>query len=310
VIGYRLSPRIAAGLFLSVASLSCSAVKGPPTAFFTAQAEPSDLIVKFDATKSTSNLDGGKLTYLWDFGNGNSWDCTNSCKCDLCRRSEPTVEFRYDQPGRYRVVLVVADENLSTDAYSSQVHAANKRPTACFSAPAEANTSESVKVDATCSNDDSAIRTYDFDLGDTDPSPSEQAFVEHFFSKPGTYLIQLIVTDDDGVASTPKQQRIVIGPKRDTNKPTVAITSPGPGETLRGSSVSLHASASDDVGVIRVEFYLGSTAIKVVTSEPYTAEWDSRTVSDGSYELKAKAFDNANNVGESPPVPVQVRNQN
>jgi hypothetical protein len=81
----------------------------------------------------------------------------------------------------------------------------------------------------------------------------------------------------------------------DTNPPTVSLTSPGPGSTT-SHVVSLAATASDDVGVQSVEFFLdGTTSLGVDTSAPYLGEWDSTTVGNGAHTLTAVARDAAGN---------------
>ncbi|HEX7456248.1 MAG TPA: Ig-like domain-containing protein, partial [Candidatus Nanoarchaeia archaeon] len=93
----------------------------------------------------------------------------------------------------------------------------------------------------------------------------------------------------------------------DTQDPTVSITSPTNGATVSGT-VNITASAADDVGVTRVEFYVDGSLKSTDTSSPYSYSWDSTTVIDGSHALSAKAYDAANKVGTSPTVTVTVAN--
>ena len=67
------------------------------------------------------------------------------------------------------------------------------------------------------------------------------------------------------------------------------LTAPADGATLSGAA-SLAASASDDIGVTKVEFYRGTTLIGTATSSPYQLSWDTTTVANGSYTLTAKAY--------------------
>ncbi|WP_223636056.1 S8 family serine peptidase [Corallococcus sp. EGB] len=93
----------------------------------------------------------------------------------------------------------------------------------------------------------------------------------------------------------------------DTTPPTTSITSPAGGATLSGT-VSLSASASDNVGVSRVEFYAGTTLLGTATAAPYSITWNTTTVANGTYALTTKAYDAANNVGTSTTVSVTVSN--
>jgi glucose/arabinose dehydrogenase/chitodextrinase len=75
--------------------------------------------------------------------------------------------------------------------------------------------------------------------------------------------------------------------------PTVSITSPIPGSTA-SHVVSLAATASDDVGVQSVQFFLdGTTSLGVDTTAPYLGEWNSTTASNGAHTLTAIARDTA-----------------
>ncbi len=94
----------------------------------------------------------------------------------------------------------------------------------------------------------------------------------------------------------------------DTTAPTVSISSPASGATLLGS-VSVLASASDNVGVSGVQFLLdGANMGAEVTSAPYSTTWDTTGAANGTHALAARARDAAGNVTTSPSVSVSVSN--
>ncbi len=93
----------------------------------------------------------------------------------------------------------------------------------------------------------------------------------------------------------------------DTQAPAVSITAPLNGATVVGT-VSVTATASDNVGVTKVEFYLDGVLKSTDTTSPYAWSWDSTTASNGSHSLTAKAYDAALNVGTSTAVSVTVNN--
>jgi subtilisin family serine protease len=95
-------------------------------------------------------------------------------------------------------------------------------------------------------------------------------------------------------------------PASDTTKPTVAIASPT-GGTLAGL-VPVSVSASDNVGVTRVELYAGGTLIGSDTTPPYSFSWDTTQIANSSYSLSALAYDAAGNVGTSAAIAVTVSN--
>lgn len=96
-------------------------------------------------------------------------------------------------------------------------------------------------------------------------------------------------------------------PAPDTQAPTTSITSPAGGSTVSGT-VNVTASASDNVGVTNVEFYLDGVLASSDTSSPYSWSWNTTTVTNASHALTSKAFDAAGNVGTSTAVNVTVDN--
>lgn len=80
----------------------------------------------------------------------------------------------------------------------------------------------------------------------------------------------------------------------DTTDPVVNITSPSDGATVSGST-TITASASDDVSVNKVEFYIDNTKVGEDTSSPYQYSWNLSYETNGSHNLKAIAYDSSNN---------------
>ena len=93
----------------------------------------------------------------------------------------------------------------------------------------------------------------------------------------------------------------------DTTAPTVSITSPVNSASVSGA-VSVTASASDNVGVSKVDFLVDGSFKGSDNTSPYTYPWDSQTVGNGSHQLTAKAFDAAGNTNTSSVVAVSVSN--
>jgi hypothetical protein len=92
----------------------------------------------------------------------------------------------------------------------------------------------------------------------------------------------------------------------DTTPPAATLTAPAPGATLSGPA-ALQASASDDLAVVRVEFYLdGATLIGSATTAPYGATWDSTSAADGAHTISCRAYDGAGHTTDSAPVAVTI----
>ncbi len=93
----------------------------------------------------------------------------------------------------------------------------------------------------------------------------------------------------------------------DTSAPSVSLTAPAAASTVSGT-VQMTASASDDVGVAKVEFLVGGTVVATDTTAPYAASWDSTMVANGQVQLAARATDAAGNTTTSPVATVTVQN--
>jgi hypothetical protein len=87
-----------------------------------------------------------------------------------------------------------------------------------------------------------------------------------------------------------------------------AITSPGNNSTVTGA-VTLTATASDNAGVISVQFKLdGANLAAPLTQAPYSMSWNSTGAGNGPHTLTAVARDAAGNSGTSAAVAVTVNN--
>jgi len=93
----------------------------------------------------------------------------------------------------------------------------------------------------------------------------------------------------------------------DTTPPTTSITAPANNATVSGT-VNVTASASDNVGVVKVEFYIDNVLKSTSTTAPYSFSWNTTTVANGSHTINSKAYDAAGNVGTSATVTVTVSN--
>ena len=72
--------------------------------------------------------------------------------------------------------------------------------------------------------------------------------------------------------------------------------------------MTLSATATDAVGVTRVEFYSDAVLIGTDTTSPYNATFDTTSVANGTHVLTARGYDPSNNIGTSPPVTVTTTN--
>ena len=97
------------------------------------------------------------------------------------------------------------------------------------------------------------------------------------------------------------------GPPQDSTPPVSAIDAPTHGGAVTGV-VTVLMSASDNVGVTRVELSVDGVLFGVDATAPYSLSWDTTATSNGDHTLEARAYDAAGNVGPSTPVTVSVNN--
>ena len=95
----------------------------------------------------------------------------------------------------------------------------------------------------------------------------------------------------------------------DTTAPTVSLTAPTGGSTVSGTTVTVSANASDNVGVSGVQFLLdGANLGAEDTTSPYSIVWNTTTTTNASHSLIARARDAAGNLTTSTAVSVTVNN--
>jgi peptidoglycan/xylan/chitin deacetylase (PgdA/CDA1 family) len=91
----------------------------------------------------------------------------------------------------------------------------------------------------------------------------------------------------------------------DTAAPTVAITAPANGATIKAAQTTITASASDvGSGVKSVDFYVDGTRVGTDTTAPYSDGWKATR---GPHKLTAIATDMAGNTGSSAPVSITAK---
>ncbi len=160
----------------------------------------------FDGTKSYDQ-DKQKLTYTWDFGDGQTSDQAVTRHC-------------YDKAGEYNAVLTVRDssgEICGNGVANTKVYS-NFPPTADAGAPVKACVSEEALFSASRSTA-SGPANFTWDFGDGQKGEGVQ--ISHAYQKAGNYRVHLIVDDgkktECSVASASTQAQI-------TDKVTIKLT--------------------------------------------------------------------------------------
>jgi hypothetical protein len=121
----------------------------------------------------------------------------------------------------------------------------------------------------------------------------------------GSHTLTATARDAAGNTTTSTSRTVTV----DNSAPTVSITAPTAGATVSGSSTSITATASDNVGVSGVQFKLdGANLSAEDTTSPYSITWNTTTATNGSHTLTATARDAAGNTTTSAGVTLTVNN--
>jgi hypothetical protein len=95
----------------------------------------------------------------------------------------------------------------------------------------------------------------------------------------------------------------------DQTAPTVTLTAPAAGSFVGGASIAVTSTATDNVGVVGVQFKLdGANLGAEDTTSPYSVTWDTSAATAGSHTLTAVARDAAANTATSSSVSLTVDN--
>ncbi len=89
----------------------------------------------------------------------------------------------------------------------------------------------------------------------------------------------------------------------DTTRPEVTIVSPTENATVSGT-ITVVVDATDEVGVLRVEFFIDDVSVAVDSTAPYEYSWDTTTLTNGPHAVDVRAYDEFNYVGRRRPVMV------
>jgi hypothetical protein len=115
----------------------------------------------------------------------------------------------------------------------------------------------------------------------------------------------LVAIARDAAGNTATSSLITVTVKNnDTVPPTISMIAPIDGTTASGT-IAVAASASDDTAVAGVQFFLDGVNLGTEdTSFPFQINWDTRTASNTSHILTARARDAAGNTATATPVNV------
>jgi PKD repeat protein len=231
--------------------------------------------ISFDGSGS-SDTDGTIVSYAWSFGDGTS-------------ATGASATHAYAAPGSYLVTLTVTDNRGGRDEDSILVSVTappvpgNTAPYAEAGLPQSVRIGQAVTLDGSASTDsDGTIVSYAWDFGDG--STASGAVVQHTYAAAGSYVVTLIVTDDDGAAH---RDLTLVEVQAPPNARPVAEAG-GPYRVIRGTAVQFDASASSDsdgtIASYAWDFGDGAVSSQAAPSHLYTAT--------GTYLVRLTVTDN------------------
>jgi glucose/arabinose dehydrogenase len=185
------------------------------------------------------------------------------------------------------------------------VAAANTPPSVSLTAPADGGRAEvntPVTVSADASDADGTVQHVEFfdgttPIGSDDTSPYSITWTP---TTTGTRNLTARATDDLSAQTTSAAVSFTVTPPpgNDTEAPTVTLTAPADQATGLAGAVTLTATASDNVGVVGVQFQIdGENLGPEDTSPPYSATLPSTSpYTSGVHVLRARGRDAAGNM--------------
>jgi PKD repeat protein len=241
--------------------------------------------VTFDGSGSSDNYDATEdLDYSWLFYDGETRTLTGM-----------TPSYQFDNPDEFSVLLTVTDAagNEATDTVTVYV-ADTEAPVAIADADAtDVGTGDTVTFDGSGSSDNSGfIASYEWTFTeDGEPVTLSGETATHEFLIPGTYVVTLEVSDEDGNTDTDTVTITVV----DDDDP-VAVAAADATSVDEGDMVTFDGSGSSDNVAGTLEyvwtFTVDSTPVELTgVSTDYTFEVA------GTYEVTLTVTDAEGNSG-------------
>jgi hypothetical protein len=282
----------------------------------------------YSFSTSSTDPDGDLVKYIFDFGDG-------SAETGFFPSGQVvTVSHVWNVPAgstrTYNVRALSADSKYMTcsSPYWSDplvvsitgagVATDTVKPTVSLTAPTATTftSAQTVAISANASDNVGVTRVEFYD-GTTllEPADTTAPYSYNWVitsANNGAHSLTAKAYDAAGnvVTSAPVSVTVNIGTS-DTVKPTVSLTAPAATTFTSAQTVAINATASDNVGVTRVEFYDGTTLLEPAdTTSPYSYNWAITAANNGTHSLTAKAYDAAGNSAVSTAVLVTVNINN
>lgn len=226
------------------------------------------------------------------------WSATWNTRSSTSNGTRSLTARAYDAAG-YVTTSAVVSVTVNNDWTA---------PTLTITSPAASAVVSGVTQVAASATDDRALARVEFRVNAqwvaTQTSAPFGFAWDTTMAPEGTSIVEAVAYDAAGNNSL-RQVQVTV--RNDTTPPTVALTSPQAGATLSGV-VTLSADATDNRGVARVEFLVDGAVVGTDTTSPYSYDWSSTGVANGTHSLTARAWDLGSLSSTTAEVTVQVAN--
>lgn len=138
------------------------------------------------------------------------------------------------------------------------------------------------------------------------PGPSVDFTVDTRNYADGLLQVEVRGVDAAGNVGSASQSLQVMN-AGDTTAPVATITSPKNGAVIKGKTVNVGATSSDNVGVVRLELYIDGALYAASSTSSATFKWNLSGYAKGTHTLQLVARDQAGNAGVSSLVSVTLR---
>ncbi len=112
----------------------------------------------------------------------------------------------------------------------------------------------------------------------------------------GLHALKALAFDTAGNGGQSAVATVNVQNAPDTTPPIVTISAPAEGSAIT-KNVKIRVTATDNVGVVKIEVHIDGTLFGVSNSSTATFNWNTRAVAAGWHTITAKAYDAAGNVG-------------
>jgi hypothetical protein len=269
----------------------------PPSVSITSPSSGSSYGVGTTISATASASDNVGVTKVEFYLNG-SLKCSDTsspynCSFSMVSGSNlPLMAKAYDAAGNSKESAIVSISSSTADTI---------KPTVSMTSPTNGSkfpSGSTVTATASASDNVGVTKVSFYVAGSLKCTDTTSPYSCNFSMPTGSSISVRALAYDAAGNYTYSSYIYLSNPVIDTTAPTVSLTSPASGSSFgEGESVTAAASASDNIGVTKVEFYLNGSLLCSDTTSPYSCNFSMPNGSD--LPLKAKAYDAAGNSSES-----------